>query len=320
MMVEAGASIVPEDVMAEAILFGHRALQPLIDIQEQLREAVGKPKVVGYLEPGTASVLDFVKHAKDDFVVVDVETTGRDPKVADLIEIAPCASATARSSIASPHSSARRGPSSAPRCTASPTPTWPTLRPPVKRSASSSNLPVRRARRPQRRLRPWLPRRSARRADEVRGRTSYDTLAIAREGYPDLESYKLGDIAASSASRSRPPTAASPTETTATILLRSAEDLAGRVATIEDGIAVAVRANRQEGQTRPRFLEAARRQARVSKNLFNLIYKKTVRRLVLDEGVRMTAAAWTNSARSRRSRRSAASPRIRLFTRGEHRR
>ena len=44
MMVEAGAKILPEDVMAEAILFGHRALQPLIDLQEQLREAVGKPK------------------------------------------------------------------------------------------------------------------------------------------------------------------------------------------------------------------------------------------------------------------------------------
>ena len=44
MMVEAGAKLLPEDVMAEAILFGHRALQPLIDLQEQLREAVGKPK------------------------------------------------------------------------------------------------------------------------------------------------------------------------------------------------------------------------------------------------------------------------------------
>ena len=38
MMVEAGAKLLPEDVMAEAILFGHRALQPLIDIQEELRE------------------------------------------------------------------------------------------------------------------------------------------------------------------------------------------------------------------------------------------------------------------------------------------
>ena len=90
MMVEAGASIVPEDVMAEAILFGHRALQPLIDIQEQLRAAAGKPKVVGYLEPGTGSVLDFVAKVRQpgsEFVVVDTETTGRDPKVADLIEI-----------------------------------------------------------------------------------------------------------------------------------------------------------------------------------------------------------------------------------------
>ena len=38
--------------MAEAILFGHRALRPLVDLQEQLREAVGKPKRLPYLEPG----------------------------------------------------------------------------------------------------------------------------------------------------------------------------------------------------------------------------------------------------------------------------
>ena len=43
MMVEAGAKIVPEDVMAEAIMFGHRSLQPIIDIQEQLRAQVGNP-------------------------------------------------------------------------------------------------------------------------------------------------------------------------------------------------------------------------------------------------------------------------------------
>src|SRR5881392_3906365 len=57
MMVEAGAKILPEDVMAEAILFAHRELRPLIDLQEQLREAVGKPKLMPYLEPGTDSVL-----------------------------------------------------------------------------------------------------------------------------------------------------------------------------------------------------------------------------------------------------------------------
>src|SRR5207245_4968739 len=64
MMVEAGAKILPEDVMAEAILFAHRAIRPLIDLQEQLREAVGKPKLMPYLEPSTDSVLDFVKLAQ----------------------------------------------------------------------------------------------------------------------------------------------------------------------------------------------------------------------------------------------------------------
>ena len=90
MMVEAGAKLLPEDVMAEAILFGHRALQPLIDIQLELQKAVGKAKSTPYLEPGTGSVLDFAKAVADggEFVVVDVETTGTDPKMADLVEIA----------------------------------------------------------------------------------------------------------------------------------------------------------------------------------------------------------------------------------------
>src|SRR3954464_9649252 len=74
MMVEAGAKILPEDVMAEAILFAHRSLRPLIDLQEQLQKAVGKPKRLPFIEPGTESVLDFVKalDSKQELVVVDV--------------------------------------------------------------------------------------------------------------------------------------------------------------------------------------------------------------------------------------------------------
>ena len=59
MMVEAGAKLLPEAVMAEAILFGHRALQPIVDLQEELQKAVGKPKRIPYIEPSTDSVLDF---------------------------------------------------------------------------------------------------------------------------------------------------------------------------------------------------------------------------------------------------------------------
>ena len=90
MMVEAGAKILPEDVMAEAILFAHRALEPLIDLQLELQEAVGKAKRLPFLEPGTESVLDFAAKAKAgaEFVVVDVETTGTNAEMADLVEIA----------------------------------------------------------------------------------------------------------------------------------------------------------------------------------------------------------------------------------------
>ncbi len=43
-MVEGGADVVSEADMLEAIFFGHQAIQPLIDIQEELKTAMGKPK------------------------------------------------------------------------------------------------------------------------------------------------------------------------------------------------------------------------------------------------------------------------------------
>ena len=80
MMVEAGAKLLPEAIMAEAILFAHRALAPIIDLQEQLQREVGKAKRLPYLEPGTESVLRFLDdlEAKRPLVVFDVETTSRD--------------------------------------------------------------------------------------------------------------------------------------------------------------------------------------------------------------------------------------------------
>ena len=43
-MVEGGADVVSEEDMLDAIFFGHQAMQPLIDIQESLKEAMGKEK------------------------------------------------------------------------------------------------------------------------------------------------------------------------------------------------------------------------------------------------------------------------------------
>ncbi len=43
-MVEGGGLFVEEEDMLEAIFFGHKALQPIIDLQVKLREAAGRPK------------------------------------------------------------------------------------------------------------------------------------------------------------------------------------------------------------------------------------------------------------------------------------
>jgi len=44
MMVEGGAKIVPDDEMLEAVLFGHEALVPLLNMQKELRDACGLAK------------------------------------------------------------------------------------------------------------------------------------------------------------------------------------------------------------------------------------------------------------------------------------
>ena len=43
-MVEAGANEIPEDVLVEALAFGHKAIQALIDVQLQMRAEIGKAK------------------------------------------------------------------------------------------------------------------------------------------------------------------------------------------------------------------------------------------------------------------------------------
>jgi polyribonucleotide nucleotidyltransferase len=44
LMVECGASEIPEDVMAAALDLGHQSIQPIIDLQLQMAAEVGKPK------------------------------------------------------------------------------------------------------------------------------------------------------------------------------------------------------------------------------------------------------------------------------------
>ena len=48
LMVEAGAKEVHEEVVLQALQVGHDAMQPLIALQEQMREEIGKPKTTDY--------------------------------------------------------------------------------------------------------------------------------------------------------------------------------------------------------------------------------------------------------------------------------
>ncbi len=297
MMVEAGANLLPEDVMAEAILFGHRALQPLIDIQEELQKAVGKPKRIPYIEPSVGAVLEFASatDAKRELVVLDVETTGTDPKMSDLIEVAAVKV---------------KGTEIVDR--------WSTFVDPGRPIVGNqmhgiTDKDVKGAPGPKEAADKLLDFVGDAKIvghnvgfdlgfiEEAKGDgfrfqpgTYLDTLGIAREGYPGAESYKLGDLARffgvdlSQSHRALPDA-----EATANLLLWFARDLPGRISTLRESVANAVRAQRTGGDT-AKLLEAARREARVSKSLFSLIQKQTVRRVVLDEGIRIDGRGLTD--------------------------
>ena len=65
-MVEGGASILPEETMAEAIACGHRSIMDIIVMQDELRQAVGKPKMT------------FTEAKPDEALLKEVEGAARD--------------------------------------------------------------------------------------------------------------------------------------------------------------------------------------------------------------------------------------------------
>ena len=289
MMVEAGAKLLPEDVMAEAILFGHRAIQPLIDLQEELQKAVGKTKRIPYIEPSAESVLDFVAAAKDgrEFAVIDVETTGTDAAMGDLLEVAVV---KVRDGAISDR--------------------WSTLvnpgRPIVGNQLHGlTDADVAGAPSPAEAVQQALDHigdaivvghnvgfdlgflEAALSSAKLEPGRYIDTLVLAREGYPEIGQYKLEGLSSFfGIDLSQNHRALPDAEATAALLLWFANDLPGRIETLKSQIGDSIRANRSGGDAKG-LLEAARRNARVSKGLFGLIHKKTVRKLVLDEGIRM---------------------------------
>jgi polyribonucleotide nucleotidyltransferase len=65
-MVEGGGKIVSESDMLEAIFFGHEAIKPLIDLQLELREAIGVPKRVFEPPEKDADLVEKIQAAATD--------------------------------------------------------------------------------------------------------------------------------------------------------------------------------------------------------------------------------------------------------------
>jgi polyribonucleotide nucleotidyltransferase len=293
MMVEAGARILSEAVMAEGVMFAHRNLAPIIDLQQKLRDQVGKPKRLPYIEPGTDSVLEFIKAVdeKRPFVVFDVETTSRDMKQGGLVEIAGVK--VQDSKIVD---------------------RWSTLVDPGqpivgKQLHGITDEDVKGQPNPAQAARQFVEWAGeavlvghnvgfdlgfveAALGDGTRiepGRY-LDTLVLAREAYPDQDAHKLSDLAKFFGVEPEPSHRALPdAEATAALLIRLADDLRERIRVFKDAAAESIRALAKGGAAdeAAAALEAARRQARLNKSLTGLLHKKVVRELVLGEGIRM---------------------------------
>ncbi len=65
-MIEAGAREVSEDVLLQAIKFGHKANQDIIALQEQLQQACGKPKVKTPIDEVNPELVSAISSMVDD--------------------------------------------------------------------------------------------------------------------------------------------------------------------------------------------------------------------------------------------------------------
>ncbi len=76
-MVEGGADIVSEQEMLDAIFFGHQAIQPIIDMQNELKAAVGKEKFDLCPAPFDEELAEKVKAFARDGVKEQVQIKGK---------------------------------------------------------------------------------------------------------------------------------------------------------------------------------------------------------------------------------------------------
>ena len=294
MMVEAGAKILPESVMADAIVYGQAELQKSIALQDKLVEAAGKPKKLPFLGPKADSVVKLGKALADggDFVVFDLETTAMKPEHGYIVDIAALRVRNGEvvdrfESLVNPgrsivghqiHGLSDEDVASAPTA-AEVLPRfaeWVGDAPLVAHNVAFDVPFVLR----------HLPNDVAWKPSAV-----YDTLELAYQLYPDAGGYKLADLMRfvfgrdhGAAHRAMPDA-----EATADLFMHLTDGLTARLDAVRTDVADEVRRardsyNRAEQGDR---LEDVRRRHGIGSALMDVLTKATVRELVLSENVRI---------------------------------
>ena len=294
MMVEAGAKILPESVMADAIVHGQAELQKSIDLQEKLVEAAGKPKKLPFLGPKADSVVKLGKALADgsDFVVVDLETTAMKPENGYIVDIAALRVRNGEvvdrfESLVNPGRSIVghqvHGLSDEDVASAS---TAAEVLPRFAEWVGGSPLVAHNVGFDVPFVLRHLP-------NDVDWRPSavYDTLELAYQLYPDAGAYKLADLMRfvfgrdhGAAHRAMPDA-----EATADLFIHLTDGLAQRLDAVRNDVADEVRRGRENYNRAEQGdrLEDVRRRHGIGSALMDVLTKATVRELVLSENVRI---------------------------------
>ncbi len=295
MMVEAGAKILPEATMADAIEYGQRELQKSIELQDKLVATAGTPKKMPFLGPKADSVVKLGRalgSGEPEFVVFDVETTAMKPENGYIVDLAALRVRGGQvvdrfESLVNPgrsivghqvHGISDQDVANAP--------TAAELLPKfvewigdaaVVAHNISFDLPF---------VLRHLP-------NDVRWEPTaiYDTLELAYQLYPDAGSYKLADLVRfvfgrdhEAAHRAMPDAQA-----TADLFINLTDGLAQRLDAVRGDITDEIRRAR-EGYNRSeqnQRIEDIRRRHGIGSGLMDVLLKATVRETVLSEGIRI---------------------------------
>jgi polyribonucleotide nucleotidyltransferase len=300
MMVEAGAKILPESVMADAIAYGQQELQKSIELQDKLVAVAGKPKKLPFIGPKADSVVKLAKSLESgsEFVVFDLETTSMKPENGYIVDIAALKVRDGQvvdrfESLVNPgrsiighqiHGLSDEDVANAPTA-AEVLPRfvdWVGQAPVVAHNISF-DLPY---------LLRHLP-------TEARWEPSgvFDTVEIATQLYPEAAGYKLTDLTRFVFGREHEPAhrAMPDAEAAAELFVNLTSGLPERLDAARRDIADEIRRARdsydrsEQGQR----LEDIRRRHGIGSALMDVLTKATVRELVLSEGIRVDGRSTT---------------------------